>query len=103
MNGVNGAAARAAASKKESRRWERRLLPGASRCSQVLPGASRCFQARCYALVKLLRDEIELGIERAADRIDAGNDHDRDAGGEQAVFDGGRSNSSFRKAMTLRI
>jgi hypothetical protein len=47
--------------------------------------------ARSYALFKLLGDVIELGIKRAADRIDGRNVHDRNAG------------ESFRKAMTLRI
>ena len=55
-----------------------------------------------YALFKLLGDVIELGIERAADRIDGSNDHNRNAGGDQAVFDGGSTRLIIQKR-TLRI
>src|SRR5262245_3762419 len=41
------------------------------------------------SLLELGRNRIELRIEGAADRIHAGDDHDRDAGGNQPVFNCG--------------
>ena len=49
------------------------------------------------ALFELLGDVIELGIKRAAYRIDGGNDHDRNAGGNQAVFDNGSTGLIMQK------
>ena len=37
-------------------------------------------------LLELGRNARELGIERRADRIDCRDDHDRNAGGDQTVF-----------------
>src|ERR1044071_4397601 len=55
----------------------------------------------CGALFKLLGDVIELGIERAADRIHGSNDHDRNAGGDQTVFDGGSARLIIQKGDDL--
>ena len=54
-------------------------------------------------LLQLRRDAVELGVKSGADRIDGGDDHDRNAGGDQAIFDSGASNSFFRNARTLDI
>src|SRR6266478_5533546 len=44
-----------------------------------------------YCLFQLGRDEPELRIEGGADTVDGNDDHDRNTGGDQAVFDGGRA------------
>ena len=44
-----------------------------------------------YRLFQIGRDELELGIEGGADTVDGNDDHDRNTGGDQAVFDGGRA------------
>jgi hypothetical protein len=67
-------------------------------------GARRLFQDSyvwSYALFELLGNVIELGIKRAADRIDGGNDHNRDAGGDQAVFDSGSTRLIIQKGNDL--
>jgi hypothetical protein len=87
MDRINGAVAREGGKQKKSRRWERRLF----QYSHVWS----------YALFKLLGDVIELGIKRAADRIDGGNDHNRDAGGDQAVFDSGSTRLIIQKGNDL--
>jgi hypothetical protein len=38
---------------------------------------------------KLVRNAAEAGVELRADRVHDGDDGDRDAGGNQAIFDGG--------------
>ena len=68
-------------------------------------GFSQYSHVWSYALFKLLGDVIELGIKRAADRIDACDDHNRNAGGDQAIFDGGSARLVFeerKKGMHLR-
>src|SRR5260370_565408 len=42
-----------------------------------------------YRLLQFGRDELEFGIEGGADTVDGNDDHDRNAGGDQTVFDGG--------------
>ena len=42
-------------------------------------------------LLQLRRDGGELAVEGGADRIDGSNDHDRNASGDQAVLNRGRS------------
>ncbi len=44
---------------------------------------------RAMQLLELGRDVIELGVEAGADRVHGGDDHHRNAGGNQSVFDGG--------------
>jgi hypothetical protein len=50
-----------------------------------------------WTLFKLRRDARERGIELAAQSIDYGDDRDRDASGNQAVFDGGSPRLVFQK------
>jgi len=53
-------------------------------------------------LLQLGRDAVELGIEAGADRIDGGDDHDRNAGGNQAVFNRGSAGLILQKRKYLR-
>jgi hypothetical protein len=48
-------------------------------------------------LFKHIGNVLELRIERAADRIDACDDHNRNAGGDQAIFDGGSARLVFEE------
>ena len=48
-------------------------------------------------LIKHIRNVLELCIERTADRIDGGNDDDRNAGCDQAVLDGGGARLIFQE------
>jgi hypothetical protein len=48
-------------------------------------------------LLELRRDARERGIEFAAQSIDYGDNRNRDASGNQAVFDGGSSRLVFQK------
>src|SRR6185503_8772747 len=40
-------------------------------------------------LLEAGRDRAELGVQRAAEVVDDGDDRERDAGSDQAVFNGG--------------
>jgi hypothetical protein len=65
----------------------RRLPNGRSR--RVTGGLNQ-FSLRselATATLKLVPDGGERGIELGADRLDGGDDHDRNAGGDQAVLD----------------
>ena len=66
-----------------------------------IDGGFKCIRPR-VELLQLRRDGIELGIEVGADRVDGGDDHDRNAGGDQAVFDGGGPRLIFQKRKNLR-
>jgi hypothetical protein len=48
-------------------------------------------------LLELGRNARELGIECRADRIDSRNDHDRNAGGDQTIFNRGRAGFVLEK------
>ena len=54
------------------------------------------------SLFQLLRDVVELGVERAADCIDGGDNHDRNAGGDQSILDGGSTGLVFKKSHDFR-
>jgi len=53
-------------------------------------------------LLELSRNARELGIERCADRIDGCDDHDRNAGGDQTIFNRGRARLVPEKRENLR-
>ena len=55
------------------------------------PGVPGAFAARSVRARLLQRavDRGELGVQRGAEAVDDGDDRERDAGGNQAVFDGG--------------
>lgn len=40
-----------------------------------------------WSLIQCIGDILELGVERATNRIDGRDDHDRNASGDQAVLD----------------
>ena len=48
---------------------------------------------------ELCRDEAERRVQLGAEALDGRNDGDRDAGRDQAVFDGGRARIVFHKAL----
>ena len=52
-------------------------------------------------LLQLSGNARELAIERTADRIDRRDDHYRDAGGDQAVFNRGRTRLVLEKRKQL--
>ena len=59
------------------------------RLSQELPIERRLGASiTSYALFQLIGDVLKFRIKRAADRIDACDDHNRNAGGDQTIFDG---------------
>ena len=88
----------------------RRILPGVLvrnlRLSQELPIERRLGASiTSYALFQLIGDVLKFRIKRAADRIDACDDHNRNAGGDQTIFDGGSARLVFeerKKGMHLR-
>ena len=47
--------------------------------------------SRTSRSAQLRVDAAELRVQRAADAVDDGDDHDGNAGRDQAVFDGGRA------------
>ena len=51
----------------------------------------------CEVLFKLGRDARKLVVQRSAKAIDHGDDSDRDAGGNQAVFNSGRARLILQK------
>jgi hypothetical protein len=54
------------------------------------------------ALLKLGRNARELAVEGGADRIDRRNDHNRNTGGDQAVFNRGRTRNLLRTSQISR-
>ena len=48
-------------------------------------------------LLQLGRNRVELGVQLGAEAVDDGDDRDRDAGGDKAVFDRGGAELSFTK------
>jgi len=56
-------------------------------------------------LLELGRDRLELRVQGCTDRIDRRDDHNRNAGGDQTIFDGGSARLVFeerKKGMHLR-
>src|SRR5438445_10722635 len=54
------------------------------------PGIAGAFGALAqHPLFQRGRNSFELGLQGAADAVDGSDDHDRDTGGNQAIFDGG--------------
>ena len=49
-------------------------------------------------LLKLGRNAGEIGVERAADRIDRRNNHNGNASSDQTIFDRGSSRIVFQKS-----
>jgi hypothetical protein len=85
----------------DQRRGDRRRLAdvftnrddaGAERAAAVaeicLPATDRLFPQRLF---QRRIDRCELGAEVGADTIDGGQDHDTEAGCDQAIFDRGRA------------
>jgi len=60
------------------------------------------FGQEAESLLQLGRNARELAVERGADRIDRRNDHDRDTGGDQAVFNCSRTRLVLEKRKQLR-
>jgi len=56
---------------------------------------------KCGRLLELGRDAREARVELAANRIDDGDNRDRDAGGDQTIFDGGGFALIFHKCNNL--
>ena len=51
------------------------------------------------ALVQLVRDVAERAVQLGAEALHDGDDRDRDAGSDQAVFDGRRARLVLGKAL----
>ena len=81
--------------------------------NRPIPGGGRSFQKtkkaadkggllrsiiRLQALFQLRRDAAEACIQLGADAVDGSDNHNRDAGGDQAIFDGRRSGLILPKA-----
>jgi len=56
-----------------------------------------CSYSRPEGLPKLRRDEVKLGVEGRTDRIDRANDHHRNAGSNQTIFNRGSSGFVLQK------
>jgi hypothetical protein len=55
-----------------------------------------------WMLFKLGRDATEFRVEAATNRVDGGDDNDRNAGSDQTVFDCGRTRLVFEKRKNSR-
>jgi hypothetical protein len=79
----------------------RASIPPVNEKGAAVSGGSGCVQVMSQ-LLKLGRDAVELGVEARADRIDRGNDHDRNAGGNQTIFNRGGAGLILQKSKDLR-
>jgi hypothetical protein len=66
-------------------------------------GSILSFTQEAEILLQMGRNARELAVERGADRIDRRNDHDRDTGGDQAVFNRSRTRLVLENANSLDI
>src|SRR5262249_41006569 len=57
------------------------------------------FRRGIEGLLQRGRDAAERGVQLGADALHNGDDRNRDAGGDEAVFDGGRTRLVLRKAL----
>ena len=69
----------------------------------IFGGSILSFTQEAEILLQLGRNARELAVERRADRIDRRDDHDRDTGGDQAVFDRSRTRLVLENANSLDI
>jgi hypothetical protein len=60
-----------------------------------------CRSARAEVIFQQGRDAGEFGVQRAAETVDHGDDGNRDAGGDQTVFDGGGAGFILQKRDNL--
>jgi hypothetical protein len=65
------------------------------------PVAGGFFTSSLLSLLKLGRDAREIRVELRAQGIDDGDNRNRDAGGDQAVFDGGSAIFVFQESNKL--
>jgi hypothetical protein len=68
----------------------------------IFGGSILSFTQEAEILLQLGRNARELAVERRADRIDRRDDHDRDTGGDQAVFNCSRTRLVLEKRKQLR-
>ncbi|MGY4346299.1 hypothetical protein ACVWXM_002766 [Bradyrhizobium sp. GM7.3] len=70
---------------------------GTRRLKNKGPGNPGLLQSLIDRLLQRAADRGELGVQRGAEIVDDGDDGQRDAGGNQTVFDGGGAGFIFRE------
>src|SRR3954464_10094293 len=78
--------------------WNKRLgTKGLAQKKRALSGTRLFLLLVRSVLLEAGRDRVELGVQRGAQVIDDSDDRQRDAGGDQTVFNGGGAGFIFRE------